>query len=246
MKKTDLSNVVANVRGIVLEDKTIQHLIEAYQEGFEALLSAIGCDPAEITILSGAATTQASQDYTVAAGWVAYQGEIFEVDASAFTAPGGQVGVWSIVETFAATDPVKFDDGNEYNVNQIRKMALVAGLSGSGLKDWDDVANGEWKPLTLLNGALESGAAVVVGSRQAASYRKDFTGRVHLTGVVALGTSGIIATLPVGFRPVSNVSLGYGHAQGFNAFPRILTDGTIDFLDSTSSAFLDGISFPSA
>lgn len=140
MKKLLLDNVVANVRAQRLERASLQHIMNAYSEGIQALLLALNCDPAEITILSGAVATEDGSDYEVTAGWVAYADEIFEVDAASFTAGGGETGVWNIDETYLASDPVKFDDGNEFNANQIRKMVLESGVSGSGVKDWDDTS----------------------------------------------------------------------------------------------------------
>ena len=138
MKKIDLSNIVQNVRGMRLERATLQHMLDSYSECFEALLNALKCDPDEITILTGAQAVQVGSDYTVTAGWVAYQHEVFQVAPNAFTSPPGEVGVWVLETTYASTDPVKFDDGNEFNVNQIRKMKLQSGVSGSGVKDWDE------------------------------------------------------------------------------------------------------------
>lgn len=139
MKKLDLSPIEANVRGMVLEDKTIAHILESNQEGFEAILLALGCDPNEITILSGAVVDGSGDpDFTVTSGWAAYGGELFQVDAGDFTANDGETAIWIIETTYPATDPVKFDDGSEFNINQIRKLKLESGISGSGVKDWDD------------------------------------------------------------------------------------------------------------
>lgn len=135
MKKVLTDNIIANVRKMRLEKDTLDHIFNAYTEGFQAILRGIGCDPAEITILSGCDITVDGQDYTLTAGWAAYANEVFQVDAAVFTAPAGQVGVWVIEETYLDSDPVTFDDGNEFNVNVIHKLKLQSGVSGSGLKD---------------------------------------------------------------------------------------------------------------
>ena len=272
MKKTDLSNVEANVRGLILEDKTLQHIFESYQEGFEALLKALNCDPAEITILSGAIVDDsADPDFTVTAGWAAYQGEIFQIDVGAFTAGGGETAVWNIETTYPASDPVKFDDGNEFNINQIRKLILESGVAGTGEKDWDDTqslndriysllgiagdlalkankAQSDWIDLTLQNGwATNTG--------KTPQYRKDEFGMVHLRGALGAGSStdSIIATLPAGYRPDTGSGAGPSFPVSFGAVAvkriQIGTSGAgvismngSDY-DTAADISLDGISF---
>lgn len=271
MKKTDLSNVEANVRGLILEDKTLQHIFESYQEGYEALLKALNCDPAEITILSGAvADGSGDPDYSVTAGWAAYGGEIFQVDAVAFTASGGETAVWNIETTYPASDPVKFDDGNEFNINQIRKLKLESGVAGSGEKDWDDTqslndriyslldiagdlalkankAQEAWTNLTLTNGwVLKTG--------KTPQYRKNQFGMVELRGALDAGSSSssIIATLPVGYRP----DVGSGSGPSFvvsgtggiktiqigTSGAGVISMNASDY-DTAADISLDGISF---
>ncbi len=207
MKKTDLSNVEANVRGLILEDKTLQHIFEAYQEGFEAILKALNCDPAEITILSGAVVDDsADPDFTVTAGWAAYQGEVFQVDAGAFTAGGGETAVWVIETTYAATDPVQFDDGNEFNINQIRKLKLESGVSGSGEKDWGDVQFIQRE--SELNYVVDTGIVtgivkvVIIGSS------------AYVTGLLtATGSSQIQLTIPEFAIPSDGFVLIYSRSS---------------------------------
>jgi hypothetical protein len=75
MKTVKTDNIVANVRRQQFPKSSLDHIQNAYKEGFEALLAALNCDPAEITILSGAVVEEAGDDYTVTAGWAAYGGE---------------------------------------------------------------------------------------------------------------------------------------------------------------------------
>lgn len=242
MKHILTDNILQNVRKQRFPKSSFDHLMSSYEEGFQALLTAIGCNPASVTILSGCGITVNGQDFSMTAGWAAYNNEIFEIDAANFTAPAGQTAVFVIEETFSANDPIRFDDNSEFNVNQIRKLKMQSGASGSGLVDWSGLVDTRWKELSLLNDAVDAGSTNHVGNRRAPSYKKDITGRVWLTGVVEIGSGGHIATLPLGFRPLQNISLGFSHSIGHNTFPRIGTDGVIDFTDSTS-CILDGISF---
>jgi hypothetical protein len=139
MKTLELTNIVQNVRGLGLTKSMLETIIAGYSESIEALLAALNCDPAEITILSGAVVEEDGDDYTVTDGWAAYGGEIFQVDAGAFTAAGALVGVWVIETTYHDDDPLTFDDGNTFDVNAIRKLKLQSGAAASGIKDWDEV-----------------------------------------------------------------------------------------------------------
>ncbi|MAX24342.1 MAG: hypothetical protein CMJ19_07545 [Phycisphaeraceae bacterium] len=198
MKKLDLSNIQEGVRRAKLPKQTFEHLQESYEEITQALLKTLTIDPDEITILDGAVVTEDGQDYDVTAGWVAYQNEVFQVDVAAFTAPGGETAVWNIVTTYIAEDPIQYDDGSTHNTHPIRKMVLQSGVSGSGIKDWDEVRS--------LNstGWLECPLASGAGGKLL--YRKNIDNTVTIRSKL-LGVGGVsnpfslIATLPVGYRP---------------------------------------------
>lgn len=242
MKKILTDNIVANLRGQRFSSASLTHLMSAYEEGLQAILSALHCDPAEITILSGAVVTEDGQDYEVSAGWAAYQGEIFQIDVNAFTAPGGEVAVWVIEETYLASDPVKFDDGNEFNVNQIRKLKLQSGVAGSGLKDWNDVDTpNAWRTTEYLNGWKQSLAAVYASSAKLRFIKK--AGVVILKGRLegSEATSNPAFILPEGFRPDQDIA-------DINQTWVLRTTGEMDFVGGTfdpnaESLYID-TSFP--
>lgn len=234
MKKLDLSNIETNVRGLILENEVIAHIESAYTEAFKAILQTLNCDPAEITILSGVEMTQLGQDYTVTAGWAAYQDEIFQIDADSFTADGGEIGVWVIETTYLATDPVKFDDGNEYNVNEIRKLKLQSGAAESGEKDWDDVILlvSDWIELTL-----EVESPPFTGQ---VFYRLNIDGTVSLKSVNLnltgnAGSPMLLGTLPEIARPPFEVAIPVAGSQSGDWKVTVIligTDGTINRLDT--------------
>lgn len=75
---------------------------------------------------------------SITAGAVYYNGEIYEVDANASLVTSGlQTLVWGIVTTYRGSDPLTWSDGIDRNLHQVNKMALSAGLSGSGLANYD-------------------------------------------------------------------------------------------------------------
>ena len=103
-----------------------------------------------------------------------------------------------------------------------------------------------WQSLTLQNGAVVSTAAVTVNSTPA--YFKDSLGFVHLKGHIQsqIGFP-IIATLPLGYRPIVTMGLIFSRSSNPGVQPRINIDGTISTGQvggSSSSIILDGLMFP--
>ncbi|MBD1925764.1 hypothetical protein H6F74_05635 [Trichocoleus sp. FACHB-90] len=96
----------------------------------------------------------------------------------------------------------------------------------------------DWRLATLSNGWINVG-----GVFAPTAYYKDPLGIVHLRGLVSSGT-GIIFTLPVGYRPT-----GYRlifPVLALNAIARIdvLLNGSVNFVTGTNSnVSLDGITF---
>ena len=194
-----LDEIVPNVRKMRFSKTSLSHLMNAYQEGFEALLSGAGIDPLRVTILSGCELNGG----TLSQGWAAYGGEFFQVDAVNLSSdPSPNTFVWTLAESFLDTDPVQFDDGNEFNVNRIRKLALIEGVSGSGIADHTDVVylNSKWTDLNLMDGWQMHGGSLIYLQNGIPSYRIDRAGNLHLVGVIksqnGVGSSHI-ATLPI-------------------------------------------------
>lgn len=115
---------------------TLQFLQNAYQQIVSATIQGLigsAYDPAVIYVLYGCVNTGTFPTYNVSSGAVFYNGEVFLVDAEAFTATGSNVGVFQIVTTQFTTDadPVTFTDTTVRNVHNIRKIQIVQGASGS-------------------------------------------------------------------------------------------------------------------
>lgn len=206
MKRILTNNIVQNVRKQRFPKSSLDHLTASIEDASKAMLKALSVDPDKVTIISGVEVNQNGQAYNLTSGWAAYQDEIFEVDAAAFNAGGGEVAVWQIIETFLDKDPILFDDGQEFNVNQIRKLALVSGASGSGLADWDETVyyqNPTWHDVVLANGWDNN-----IADGQRAQYMLDHRGRVHLRGSIRShnSTSPIFIDngIPAPLRPPSN------------------------------------------
>ena len=143
MRKINTSNV-NNTVGMPIKSGSIDHLQLAYQEALTALTnSIIGRlpDTSNCYVLYGCVNTGSGSTYTISAGAIYYNGEIYLVSAASFTVAGGQTAVLSFSTTYYSTnaDPVTFTDGVARNVHQIRSIAIAAATSGSGISDFANI-----------------------------------------------------------------------------------------------------------
>lgn len=145
MRKIDSSSITNSV-GMPWKAGTFVHLQAAYQEVFDGLTRNLfpHYQANTVYILYGCVNSGSGLSYTISAGAVYYNGEIFLVDAVTFTAAAGQVPVATIGTTYytdPAADPVQFTDGSNKNVHQIRKVVIAAATSGSGISDYSSFGN---------------------------------------------------------------------------------------------------------
>lgn len=152
MRTLSTSNITGTAE-MPIKSGTLDHLQLAYQEALTALAnSIIGRlpDNANFYILYGCVNSGSGLNYIISAGAIYYNGEVFLVDATTFTATAGQVAVGniSISQYGVNADPVVFTNGSLYNVHNIRKIAFASGVSGSGICD---LANALQVPTVLVN-----------------------------------------------------------------------------------------------
>jgi len=140
MKKLDLSSVNSSNQ-FPLKEGTLDFLQLAYQEGLTAIANNLIGGKADTThgyILWGCINTGSGLNYNISAGGIYYNGEIYLVDATTFTATSGNVAV-AIIGTSQYTsnaDPVTFTDGISRNVHNVKKIVFLDGASGSGIFDF--------------------------------------------------------------------------------------------------------------
>lgn len=146
---------------------TIQFLQLAYQQIVTATLQALlspSYNPATVYVLFGVQNSLTAPFYSITGGAIFYQGEVFLVDATTFTATGSNVGVFKIVTTQYTTDadPVTFTDSAVRNVHNIRKIQVVQGASGSGISDFSAASYCNFVIPAMLN-LTATGQAVKSG-----------------------------------------------------------------------------------
>jgi hypothetical protein len=214
MKKIDLSSIATNV-GMPIKSGVMSHLQSAYQEVIDAIVKgSIGgsYDPTKFYVLYGCLNSTTAPIYTVSAGAIFFNGEIYLVDAFTFTATGSNVAVGTITTTFfsgANADPITFTDSVARNVLQIRKIVFSAGASGSGDVDFEDMIYiNEEKLFIGTTGApaflntwanLNSGLALYI---QKTGFDVVISGAIQ-KGTFSTSTS-FIFNLPLKYRPIRN------------------------------------------
>jgi hypothetical protein len=139
MKKLNVSAISDSAR-FPLKKGTLQFLQDAPKEVLADLIKALigpTYNPATMYVMSGCINSTTAPTYNVSAGVLFYNGEVYDFDGASFTATGGNVAVWSIIQSQYTTDadPVTFTDLTPRNVHNIFKMQLAQAASGSGLSD---------------------------------------------------------------------------------------------------------------
>ena len=247
MKKLKTTDITPTV-GMPIKGGTLLFLQEAYQEGLKALANGIVEDEDNFTILWGCVNSTTAPIYTVSAGAIYYQGEVYLVDAFTFTSGGGDVAVGTITTTQftdPTADPVTFTNTLPYNVHDIRKIVFASAASASGDVDFADLVqrSGTRTLMTMLNSYTTSSFA-----NAKAAYRRDGFGNVFLNGWVqspsgAVGST-IFFQLPANCRPLSQqVFLTQFPAAGTSTVVMLVIETTGDCKIMTLSG---GATIPSS
>ena len=139
MRKLKTSNITTTV-GMPIKSGSLDHIQNAYIENFNSIIkNLIGpqYDATKCYILDGLInSTAGTLTYTLTAGSVFYQNEVFQVDAVTLTVAVGQNPNLSINTTFFSgtnADPVTFTDSVPRNVHEIRKIALSVGTTTANI-----------------------------------------------------------------------------------------------------------------
>ena len=152
MKKLDTS-AISNTVAMPVKSGTLDFVQQAYQEGLTGISNSLIGGKANnnlFYIFWGCQNTGSVLSFIISAGAIFFNGELFLIDATTFTAAAGQVAVGAITTTFYNTnaDPVTFTDAISRNVHQIRKILFTAGSTGSRDVDFLNLVGA---PNVLLN-----------------------------------------------------------------------------------------------
>lgn len=142
MKKLDTSFITPTASQPIKQG-TLDFLQQSYQELANSIVqNIIGAgiyNPAIMYKLYGCVNSGSGLNYFISSGAVFYNGEIYLVPSTTFTAPSGQVAIATLDTQFvtaANADPTIFTDGSSHNVHQNRVIKIIAGTTGSGIVDY--------------------------------------------------------------------------------------------------------------
>jgi len=136
MKQIDISSISPSA-GMPVKSGTLAFLQQAYTEAISAtIINLIGSNYNQTTLyrLTGCQFTALHQGdstgpWSISAGYVFYNGEVFQVDAASFSYGGSVTGIDTAIVISQYTvnaDPVTFTDSIQRNVHNIRKIVFSA------------------------------------------------------------------------------------------------------------------------
>lgn len=175
------------------------------QEQLEKVLVGLAETTGETFIaISGVETAIVGANITWTAGWIYYNGELFQVDAG--IAPYPANNTFDVAETADPAGNQIYEDLNAENTYVLRKMSIVGNAGGAllfsnlkRLKNFLLDAPAGWSSIAALGTSGNWGA--VNGGGRVAGYRTSQTKEVHLNGEVInnnvnVATDAKICTLP--------------------------------------------------
>jgi hypothetical protein len=242
MKKIDLSNISTGV-GMPIKSGVLSHLQSAYQEVIDAIVKGNiggGYDPTKYYVLYGCVNSTTAPIYTVSAGAIFFNGEIYLVDAFTFTATGSNVAVGTITTSFFSgtnADPITFTDGIARNVLQIRKIVFAAAASASSDVDFSGLiyqSSTEFELLSLIN-SFEEVENIALEPISPLRIKKIGAKTVHITGLITgniyvSGVQKIVCNLPLKYRPTTYIAI---------SFPVTYTSSSVNY-PSSGTILLNG------
>lgn len=141
MKKINTASVTSTARQPFL-GRSVTHIKEGILEATSSIVKALipTYVANDVVILHGLVLTGnysgAGLTYSITAGAVYYNGEIYEVSAANGTISGSNVVVLTIATAYQSGDPVTMSDSAVINVHEIVTMNISQGATGSGTKDY--------------------------------------------------------------------------------------------------------------
>jgi hypothetical protein len=220
MRKIKTTDILGSIIEMPFKAGILEHLQNSYNELFQALLKHVSFLPnnsSTIYVLYGCENTGTAPNYIISAGAVYYQGEIYFVDATTFTAAVGAVAVlettqYSAVDAGANQkgDPVLFTDLTPRNVLDIRKIQIIDGdnLTAGFINDFANVVYLQSDWVTVGAASAPAFSAGWVAGSAPVQYMMEANGFVNIRGVPirSSGSGIVIFTLPAGFRPPANIN----------------------------------------
>lgn len=136
----------------------------AYKEALSHIVQNIvndAYDPTKMYVLWGCVNSGLGSTFTISAGAVFFNGEIYTVPSASFIAGGGQTAVAKITVTNPAPDPILLKDGTPTSVHNVRQVVIASAVSGTGDADFLDFIRVNQIPINAIMIANPSQASTV-------------------------------------------------------------------------------------
>lgn len=156
-----LTGAISGTTGMRFKSGTLVHLQAAYAEALNSITQeriGPGYDPTKAYLMYGCVNSGTGVFYNISAGAIFYNGEIYQVPATAFTIGGSNVAVGVLTTTYftdPTADAVTFTDGTPRNVHEILTINFGIGLSGSGVSDYTNLVYMSKIPQGALNQIID-------------------------------------------------------------------------------------------
>ena len=205
MKELITTNATSTL-AIPIQSKTLKFLEDSRKELSLALgKSIIGIDynSSLVYVLHGCVNTGSGSTYTISAGVILYNGEIYLVPSASFTLSGVLDARVQLGTTYlAGVDPVPFIGGtSSYNIHADKTIGISAGNISVGICSYSDL---------VFVTAQQTLTATANYTATATKCRKNRDGMVTMSGGILCGAAAVwgqtITTLPAGYRPSSAVA----------------------------------------
>ena len=207
MKKLITTDATAT-RAIPIQSKTVKFIQDSNSELHNLIaesLVGVNYDNTKHYVITGCVNTGSGSNYIISAGLVYSGGVLYLVPSATFTLGGGEYAVLSLTTTYlSGVDPVTFiGTTNSYNIHEDKKLVVASAVSGSGVVDYNDLIFVTAKQTLTLTANYSAGSPV--------SVRRNRDGMISLVGGANGGASAAttqtITTLPVGYRPLTALSI---------------------------------------
>ena len=240
-----MNHILFELKGYGFVSDDFEFLQDATLEKFNGMLSVLATEQPSFVYAGCAITITQASAIEMAPGWVVVAGELLPFDGQTIT-PGTQeefVKFEKTIEDITTPASLNIDDnGDDYHAYKRVKAILTTGLSGNtdidsskyslddGTKYWytyKDILFGKEKHIPLVGNWAFNG-------QRTPHYRKDFNGMVTVTGKTpniansSNAYSNTIGTLPVGFRPSTDIIGVFITENG--SYPVRITSSTGDIL----------------
>lgn len=245
---------ITTLASMPVKSGSLTHIQNAYTELLVAIGAGLighGYNLGQFAII-GCNNVATLPDYDIKAGFIQFNGVLYQVDAVAFTPGGGQTAVATFATTyFTATnaDPVEFTDGNFHNVHEIKKIVFSSAVAGTGIFDYDD--------LNFVQ--IQEGTEVTYqanwdeGAGNKAKYRINRDGLVTVQGTANANGGGAtinqdMFVLPTGFRPIETIVIPGTYYDGSTINPcwiNVFSSGRVQSFNTVTGTYAndDVISF---